>query len=67
MGRWYLTTRSAPMIKQRPAGARYNPNGSVITDANGVNADFSGVAKTILALDVNAASVTNVTSSLLSR
>ena len=40
----------------------YNPNGATVTDANGVNADFSG-PQSDLQLEVNAAIVTDVTSS----
>ena len=40
----------------------YNPDGATVTDANGVDADFSGVAGFDLGLDVNAATVTAVTS-----
>ena len=41
----------------------YNPNGATVTDANGVNADFSGVAHDDPGLDVNAAIITDVASS----
>ena len=41
----------------------FNPNGATVTDAHGVNADFSGAAQYDLALDVNAAIVTNLTAS----
>ena len=39
----------------------YNPNGATVTDAHGVDADFSGATEYDLALDVNAAVVTNLT------
>ncbi len=49
-------------LRYRPAGAFLHTNGSTVTDANGVNANFSGAAQD-LSLDVNAATVTDVTSS----
>jgi uncharacterized protein YjbI with pentapeptide repeats len=41
----------------------YDPNGATVTDANGVNADFSSVGQSDLDLDVNAATITAVTAS----
>ena len=41
----------------------FNPNGATVTDANGVSPDFSGLAQFDLGLDVNAATVTDVTAS----
>jgi hypothetical protein len=43
----------------------FNSNGAAITDTHGVNADFSAATQYDLALDVNAAIVTNVTASPL--
>ena len=41
----------------------YNANGASVTDANGVAADFSGVSRDDLYVDVNATIVTGVTAS----